>query len=73
MIKPDDQTKLYEEIAKISEWEMPLTNEQFIRKCSKAELAKVFMRWLADAEFKARFWNGNFYDEFYAWLKEKHH
>lgn len=38
-IKPDDQTKLYEEIEKLTGWEREQTNDEWRRNCSREEFA----------------------------------
>lgn len=51
----------------------PMTNEEWLRQCTTEQLADIFMRFMFDSDFKARFVSGNFYDEFAEWLlKEKH-
>ena len=48
------------------------TNEEWLRQATTDGMTEIFMRFMFDAEFKARFVNGNFINEFRKWLKEKH-
>ena len=43
-VRLDDQTKLYEEIEKLTGWEREQTNDEWRRNCSREE----FAGWLAD-------------------------
>ena len=51
----------------------PPTNEEWLRSATTDGMTEIFMRFMFDAEFKARFVNGNFITEFRKWLKEIHH
>ena len=53
-------------------YEIELTEQEYIQTCNTEQLAEVFMRFMFDAEFKARFVNGNFINEFREWLKQPH-
>lgn len=50
----------------------PMTNEEYLRSAGTDGITAIFMQFMFDAEFKARFVNGNFITEFRKWLKEKH-
>lgn len=50
----------------------PMTNEEYLRSAGTDGLTAIFMQFMFDAEFKARFVNGNFITEFRKWLKEIH-
>lgn len=52
--------------------EAQMTNEEYLRGAGTDGLTAIFMQFMFDAEFKARFVNGNFITEFRKWLKEKH-
>ena len=49
-----------------------MTNEEYLRSAGTDGLTAIFMQFMFDAEFKARFVNGNFITEFRKWLKEIH-
>ena len=38
-VRPDDQTKLYEEIEKLTGWERPQTNKEWIQSATTEHLA----------------------------------
>lgn len=52
--------------------EVPTTNEEWSRQATTDGMTAIFMQFMFDAEFKARFVNGNFITEFRKWLKEIH-
>ena len=52
--------------------EVPTTNEEWLRQATTDGMTAIFMQFMFDAEFKARFVNGNFITEFRKWLKEIH-
>lgn len=39
-VRPDDQTKLYEEIEKLTGWERPQTNKEWIQSATTEQLAE---------------------------------
>ena len=52
--------------------EVDMTNEEWLRNATTDGMTAIFMQFMFDAEFKARFVNGNFITEFRKWLKEIH-
>ena len=44
-VRPDDQTKLYEEIEKLTGWEREQTNKEWIQSATTEQLADVFFEY----------------------------
>lgn len=68
-VKPDEQTKLYEEIAKLTGWEREQTNKEWIQSATTEQLAALLTDIQADGYYKTYCMN---YEERLAWLKEIH-
>ena len=76
-VRPDDQTKLYEEIEKLTGWEREQTNKEWIQSATTEQLADVFFEYrYVNATPKQKLWMSANEEciktEIVEWLKEKH-
>ena len=75
-VRPDEQTKLYDEIAKLTGWEREQTNKEWIQSATTEQLAEWINNIVDDGIIKA--WMiknnccGDYLESVKWWLKQPH-